>query len=40
MTASKGEARAYALEPQYDNPETRDLLWDTSCAAIGEAFEI
>jgi len=40
MTSSKGEATAYALEPQYDNPETRALLWEKSCAAIGGGFEI
>jgi NAD(P)-dependent dehydrogenase (short-subunit alcohol dehydrogenase family) len=40
MMASKGEAKPYALEPQYDNPETRDLLWNKSCEAIGEAFDL
>tara|TARA_Y100001934_G_scaffold265552_1_gene343825 strand:+ start:1272 stop:2285 length:1014 start_codon:yes stop_codon:yes gene_type:complete len=40
MTSSKGEAKAHALEDEYDNPETRTLLWDKSCAAIGEAFTI
>ena len=40
MMASKGEAKPYALEPQYDNTETRDLIWTKSCEAIGEAFDL
>lgn len=38
LSASKGEAKAYGLESQYDNPETRAMLWEKSCAAIGEEF--
>lgn len=40
MMAGKGEAKPYPLEPQYDNPETRDLLWKKSCEAIGKDFQI
>jgi NAD(P)-dependent dehydrogenase (short-subunit alcohol dehydrogenase family) len=40
MMASKGAAKAYALEPQYDNPDTRDLLWEKSCAAVGGDFDL
>ena len=38
--ASKGDAFASSLEKQYDNPQQRDLLWNKSCEAIGESFEI
>ena len=40
LTAAKGEAKAYDLEKQYDNPETLAMIWEKSCAAIGEDFEI
>ena len=40
ITATKGEARPFALEPQYDNEATRALLWDKSCEAIGQRFKI
>ena len=39
LTASKGEAKAYDLEKQYDNPETLAMIWEKSCAAIGAEFE-
>ena len=38
--ASKGDAFASSLEKQYDNPQQRDLLWNKSCEAIGDSFEI
>ena len=40
MMASKGEAKPYGLEARYDNPESRDLLWDKSCEATGVEFHI
>ena len=40
MAASKGNAKAYPLEKQYNNPDTIELLWSKSCAAIGADFEI
>ena len=40
MTALRGPALSYPLERFYDNPYTRDLLWDKSCEAIGEDFVI
>jgi len=40
MSSSKGEAKAYALEAEYDNPETRKLLWDKSCEATGVDFDL
>ena len=40
MMASKGEAKADAMEPKYDNPETRNMLWEKSCEAIGSEFII
>ena len=36
FTAIKGPARGFSLEPSYDNPQTRELLWNLSCEAIGE----
>jgi len=38
--ATKGPAVSFALEPFYDNAETRELLWSKSCEAIGEAFDV
>ncbi len=38
--AIKGEAKPYGLEEFYNNPETRDLLWETSCKAIGQDFAL
>ena len=40
FTAMKGEAHCYPLEEFYDNPATKNLLWEKSCEAIGEKFEI
>jgi NAD(P)-dependent dehydrogenase (short-subunit alcohol dehydrogenase family) len=40
MMASKGQAKAYALEATYDNDETRALIWEKSCAAIGDSFDL
>ena len=40
MMATKGEAKPFPLEKQYDNQETRDLIWSKSCEAIGKAFDI
>ena len=39
-TAMKGKAIAFPLESFYDNPKTRELLWQKSCEAIGEDFTI
>ena len=38
--ALKGRAEPFALEPFYDNAETRDLLWLKSEAAIGATFDL
>ena len=40
MTALRGPALSYPLETFYDNPATRDTLWEKSCEAIGEKFVI
>jgi hypothetical protein len=40
FTAMKGEAHCYPLEEFYDNPATKNLLWEKSCEAIGEKFEM
>ncbi len=40
MMASKGEAKPYPLEKQYNNPETIALIWTKSCEAIGKDFDI
>lgn len=39
-TAMKGEAKPFALEPYYDNEDTRELLWRKSTEAIGRDFVI
>ena len=38
--AMKGPVVAFDLEDFYNNQETRDLLWNKSCEAIGETFDI
>ena len=40
MMAARGKAAPYALEAQYDNASTRELLWAKSCEAIGEPFDL
>ncbi|MGI9610156.1 MAG: SDR family NAD(P)-dependent oxidoreductase [Acidimicrobiia bacterium] len=40
MTAMKGKAEPFDLEPFYDNPETRELLWTKSEEAIGKTFDL
>ena len=40
VAALRGPARAFPFESQYDNPQTRALLWEKSCIATGEAFEM
>ena len=40
MAASKGAAKPYPFESQYDNAETISMLWSKSCEAIGQDFEI
>ena len=40
FTAVKGEAFCYPLEKFYDNETTRNLLWQKSCDAINESFDI
>ena len=40
MMASKGEAKPFPLEKQYDNPEIREMIWRKSCEAIGKDFEV
>ena len=40
LTAMRGPAVAFELEDFYDNEQTRTLLWDLSCKAIGHDFEI
>lgn len=39
-TGMKGKAVMFPLEAFYDNPDTRELLWQKSNEAIGESFEI
>lgn len=38
VLAFRGPARPFALEPFYDNPTTRELLWSASCRAVGRGF--
>ena len=38
--SSKGKARPFALEKQYNNRETKEMLWNKSCEAIGKEFLI
>ena len=40
MASMRGPARSYPLEPYYDNPTTRELLWVRSCEATGIEFSI
>ena len=40
IMAMKGEAKAFALEPQYDNEDTRNMIWEKSNAAVGLQFDI
>ncbi len=40
ITAIKGKAEPFDLEPFYDNPETRELLWTKSEDAIGKSFNL
>ena len=40
MMASKGEAKPFALEKQYNNPEAKEMIWTKSCEAIGKEFVI
>lgn len=40
LFAGKGQARPFPLEKQYDNDETRELLWKKSCEAVGKDFSI
>lgn len=40
MMAMKGKAEPFDLEPFYDNPSTRDLLWAKSEEATGGPFDI
>ena len=35
LMASKGKAEPADLEPFYDNPETRELIWAKSSEAVG-----
>ena len=38
--AMKGKAIMFPLEAFYDNEGTRNLIWEKSCEAIGESFDI
>lgn len=40
IAAMKGKAIRFPLESFYDNPESRDLIWQKSCEAIGEEFAV
>ena len=40
MMATKGEAKPFDMERQYDTPETKAMLWAKSCEAIGKDFVI
>ncbi len=38
--AVKGPVTIFSLEPFYDNRETKDILWNKSCEAIGDKFDL
>ena len=38
MMASKGEAKPFGMEKQYNNDTTKEMIWSKSCEAIGKAF--
>jgi len=38
--AMKGKAIMFPIEKFYDNPKTIELIWDKSCEAIGENFDL
>jgi len=40
MTSAKGKPIRFELESFYDNDKTKKLLWEKSCNAIGEDFNI
>lgn len=40
LMAMKGPAKSFALEKSYDNEKTRELLWQKSCEAIGEDWDL
>ena len=40
MMALKGQAEPFALEPLYDNEETRNMLWEKSNEAVGLRFDM
>ena len=40
MMATKGEAKPFGMEKQYDNETTKEMIWSKSCAAIGKDFLI
>ena len=40
MMASKGEAKPFGMEKQYNNATTKDMIWSKSCEAIGKSFDI
>ena len=40
LKGMKGKAKSFPLEPFYDNPTVKNMLWIKSCEAIGENFEI
>jgi len=40
LMASKGEAKPFPLEKQYNNDKTIEMIWTKSCEAIGKEFEI
>jgi NAD(P)-dependent dehydrogenase (short-subunit alcohol dehydrogenase family) len=40
MTSAKGKPIKFELEGFYDNDKTKKLLWEKSCNAIGEDFNI
>ncbi len=40
MMAMKGKVKPFNLEKSYNNTETKKLLWEKSCKAIGKEFTI
>ena len=40
MMATRGPATAYPLESRYDNADTRGLLWEKSCEAVGVEWSL
>ena len=40
VMSSKGEAKPYPFEDEYNSEEARELIWQKSCEAIGKDFDL